>query len=190
MPQPDPHGLGPLFERSRQGDGAARGELHGRLRPYLKALVRSWLGPDPDGGLDPSSIAQESLLRIEKGWPGFRGRTVPELLGWARRIAFNLTSDRKKGLAGAAAVGGEAVADAAADEPAPLDVLIHEEDAARLAAALEQLPEPRRAVIVARLLDDLPFEEVARRLGRTNGAVRVLFLRAVAQLRQILENES
>jgi RNA polymerase sigma-70 factor (ECF subfamily) len=187
MSAADPHGLGPLFERSRNGDDAAHGELLGRLGPYLKALVRSWLGPELARRLGESSIAQECLVRVQQGWDGFRGQSVPELLGWARRIALNLATDRKRRLGGAA-VGGEALAAVADDGPAPLDVLVHEEEALRVAAALEQLSEPRRAVIVARLMDDLPFEEVARRLGRKSGAIRVLFLRAVAQLRKILED--
>src|SRR5262245_31258311 len=99
MSQPDPYGLGPLFERSRNGEAAARGNLFEQLRSYLKALVRSWLGPELARRLDESSIAQESLLRIEKGWGGFRGQSVPELLGWARRIAFNVAADRRRRLA-------------------------------------------------------------------------------------------
>jgi RNA polymerase sigma-70 factor (ECF subfamily) len=96
--------------------------------------------------------------------------------------------DRLRRLQGGAAVG-DALPDVAAAGPEPLDVLVHEEDAARLAAALERLPPPRRAVIVARLLDGLPFETVAVRLGKTSGAVRVLFKRAVEQLRQLLEEQ-
>jgi DNA-directed RNA polymerase specialized sigma24 family protein len=109
MSQSDPHGLGPLFERSRGGDAAARDELLVRLRPYLKALARSWLGSELARRLDPSSIAQECLLRIEKAWSGFHGRSVPELLGWARRIALNLATDRKRRLAAGPAAAGAAL---------------------------------------------------------------------------------
>jgi RNA polymerase sigma-70 factor (ECF subfamily) len=189
MSPSDTHGLGPLLERSRAGDGAARGALLGHLRPYLQALIRSWLGHELARQLDDSSIAQESLLRIEHGWDGFRGQTVPQLLAWARRISHNLAIDRIRRLQGGAAAAGDALAAVPAPGPEPLDVLVHEEDAARLAMALERLPPPRCDVIVARLLDGLPFETVALRLGKTSGAVRVLFKRAVEQLRHLLEDE-
>lgn len=189
MSPSDPHGLGPLFARSHNGDVAARGELLGKLRPYLKALVRSWLGPELARRLDDSSIAQESLLRIEKGWDGFRGQTLPQLLAWARQIALNLARDRKSRLVGGPAPAGDVLEAVPAANPNPLDALVHEEDAARLAAALERLPPPRREVIVFRLLDGLPFEAVAQQMGKTSGAVRVLFKRAVEQLRHTLENE-
>jgi RNA polymerase sigma-70 factor (ECF subfamily) len=44
-------------------------------------------------------------------------------------------------------------------------------------------------VIVFRNLEGLAFEEVARRMGRTPGAVRVLWVRALDRLRQLLPNE-
>jgi DNA-directed RNA polymerase specialized sigma24 family protein len=39
-------------------------------------------------------------------------------------------------------------------------------------------------VLLLRLMDDLPYALVAERLGRTEGAVRILFTRAVRRLRE------
>jgi RNA polymerase sigma-70 factor (ECF subfamily) len=189
MPHSDPHQLGPLFERWRAGDGQAWNDLLGKLRPHLKALIRSWLGPDLARLLDGSDIAQDALLRMTQGGAGFRGQGAPELLGWAKRIAFHATVDRKaKGVGGRQAESDRLRALPARD-PSPLDVLEGEEEAIRLAAALEQLSAPRREVIEARLLDGLPFPEISRRMGKSEGALRVLFGRAAEQLRQILETE-
>jgi RNA polymerase sigma-70 factor (ECF subfamily) len=188
MPADDAHGLGPLLERSQNGDAAARHDLLGRLRPYLKALVRSWLGADLARRLDDSSLAQEAVLRLEQHWGDFRGRTAPELIAFARRVAFNLASDRRRRLAGAPA-GGDALPAVADGRPSPLEALLADESAARLAAALERLNEARREVVLARLVDGAPFEEIARRMGKTSGALRVLFKRAVEQLRDMLEDE-
>jgi RNA polymerase sigma-70 factor (ECF subfamily) len=44
-------------------------------------------------------------------------------------------------------------------------------------------------VLRLRNLEGLPFEEVARRMGRTPGAVRVLWLRALDRLRRELKKE-
>lgn len=55
-----------------------------------------------------------------------------------------------------------------------------------LARLLEQLPEDYRQVILFRNLEDLPHEEVARRMNRSEGAVRMLWLRALARLRKEL----
>jgi RNA polymerase sigma-70 factor (ECF subfamily) len=128
------------------------------------------------------------VVRIEAHWADLRGQTVPQLLAWARTIAHNVAVDRVRRLGNVAA--GEELGDVVACGLEPLELLAGVEEAVRVAAALEQLPPPRREVIVARLFDGLPFEAVAERMGRRCGAVRVLFKRAVEQLRQILRESS
>src|SRR5581483_5654923 len=61
--------------------------------------------------------------------------------------------------------------------------------AALVADQVAQLPPSYREVIVLRNLEGLPFEEVARRMGRTAGAVRVLWLRALDRLRHLHPEE-
>ena len=51
-----------------------------------------------------------------------------------------------------------------------------------LAAALAELSPGQRDAVVLRIADDLPYEEVARRLGCSEGAARVRVTRALAQL--------
>jgi RNA polymerase sigma-70 factor (ECF subfamily) len=158
----------------------------GKLRAYVKALVRSWLGADLARQLGDSDIAQEALLKITRGYPSFRGQSVPELLGWAKRIAYHATLDRKARPA-AGQPPSDVLASLPAGEPPPLQVLADEEDAVRLAEALEQLPPARREVVHARLFDNCSFAEISRRMGRPEGALRVLFVRSVRQLRTMLE---
>jgi RNA polymerase sigma-70 factor (ECF subfamily) len=57
----------------------------------------------------------------------------------------------------------------------------------RLADALSQLPGDYREVIVLRNLEGFSHEEVARRMGRSVAAVRMLWVRALARLRQTIE---
>jgi RNA polymerase sigma-70 factor (ECF subfamily) len=64
------------------------------------------------------------------------------------------------------------------------------EEALGLAAALERLPQPRREIIHAHLFEGLPYAEISRRLGKSEGALRILFKRAIDQLREILESEA
>ena len=53
-----------------------------------------------------------------------------------------------------------------------------------LAERLSRLPGPYREVLVLRHLEGLSFPEVAVRMGRPPGAVRILWLRALERLRQ------
>jgi RNA polymerase sigma-70 factor (ECF subfamily) len=58
-----------------------------------------------------------------------------------------------------------------------------------MADRLARLPAPLREVLRLRNLEGLAFEEVARRMGRTPGAVRVLWVRALDRLRLLLKEE-
>jgi RNA polymerase sigma-70 factor (ECF subfamily) len=52
-----------------------------------------------------------------------------------------------------------------------------------LAEVLARLPADCREVIILRNLEGLSHEEAARRMGRNPGAVRMLWVRALARLR-------
>ena len=60
----------------------------------------------------------------------------------------------------------------------------------RLLAALEKLPEEHREALRLRYLENMPSKEIAERLGKTDGAVRVMLTRSLAKLQQILGTET
>ena len=70
-----------------------------------------------------------------------------------------------------------------ADTPAPSQVAVEREAAVRLADTLARLPEDYQTVLLLRVFEGLPAEEVARRMNRSAGAVRMLQLRALTALR-------
>ncbi len=58
-----------------------------------------------------------------------------------------------------------------------------------LADAVDRLPADYREAFVLRTLEHVPFEEIAARMGRSTGAVRMLWARAVKKLNEMLESE-
>jgi RNA polymerase sigma-70 factor (ECF subfamily) len=66
---------------------------------------------------------------------------------------------------------------------------VRQEAGYRLAAAIAQLPDARREVVLLRVVEGLSFADIAARTGRAVGALRVAFLRGVRQLRQILTGD-
>jgi RNA polymerase sigma-70 factor (ECF subfamily) len=187
MSPDDPFDLRSLLRRARAGDAAARNDLLARLRPYLRALVRSWLGPAPARQQEASDVVQETLLHIERGLAGFRGDGVPQFLAWAKRIAHNDAADAR----GGAAVGGDAAPPDAVDPGlAPPDVLAQAEDMTRLIAALERRPADQRDLFTARVFEGLPYDEIAERLGATPGALRLRFFRLCQELRAELRSDT
>ena len=60
----------------------------------------------------------------------------------------------------------------------------------RLQQALEQLPEASREALRLRFVDGLPSKEIAQRLQKNDGAVRVMINRALKRLEAIMDNDA
>ena len=59
----------------------------------------------------------------------------------------------------------------------------------RLLQAMDQLPEASREALRLRFVDGLPSKEIARRLGKNDGAIRVMINRALKRLESIMDND-
>src|SRR5947199_97227 len=84
-------------------------------------------------------------------------------------------------LARARAGGGPA---GPADDDTPSQELIRKERELQVADALARLSDDHRTVIILRNLQRLPFDEVARRMGRSRPATQMLWMRAVRKLQE------
>ena len=189
-----------LIRRCRLGDQAAREQLFDRYRHYLWVLAQAQLGRYLRAKCDPSDLVQQTLLEAHRDFPRFAGDHEGELLGWLRQIlAHNLFNETRRfatqqrnaarevsleqlqaGLDHSSAVLGRCLA---ADTPAPSQAAAQREAAVHLADMLARLPEDYRTVLLLRIFEGLPAEEVAQRMNRSAGAVRMLQLRALTALR-------
>jgi RNA polymerase sigma-70 factor, ECF subfamily len=69
-----------------------REDLH-RYREYLVLLARLQCDPRWQRLMDPSDLAQQTLLKAHENFGQFRGGSEAELLGWLRRILTNQLVD-------------------------------------------------------------------------------------------------
>jgi len=63
------------------------------------------------------------------------------------------------------------------------------EDLRRILAGVQQLPDDRREALIMRFALGMDNREIARALGRTDGATKVLIHRALRQLEEIVQTE-
>jgi RNA polymerase sigma-70 factor (ECF subfamily) len=196
-----------LIRRVRAGEQGARELLFNRYDAYLHVLARAQLGRHLRGKCDSADVVQETLLEAHRDFASFQGNTEQELLAWLRRIlSHNLFNEARRFAAQQrdtsreisidqvrAGVEHSSVALArglAADTPTPSQVASQRESAVRLADALAKLPEDYRDVLMLRVFEELPAEEVAQRMNRTAGAVRMLQMRALQALREVMGAET
>jgi RNA polymerase sigma-70 factor (ECF subfamily) len=187
-----------LISQARAGSDGALGTLLETYRSYVLLLSRLQLGPQLRGKLDPSDLVQETFLHAQRGFGEFRGTAEPELLVWLRQILARALASQARHYVGAAKrnVLLEQSVDQSAQQigrgligldSSPSQRASRREQAVLVADALERLPEDYRDVIVLRNLEELPFAEVATRMGRSLDSVKKLWPRALVCLRRELQ---
>jgi RNA polymerase sigma-70 factor (ECF subfamily) len=196
-----------LLAQARRANGEGLGALLELYREYLGVLARARLGDRLRGVVNPSDLVQQTFLEACRDFGQFGGTTGAQWRAWLRRIlAHNLAAlaerhvrarkrdvRRQVSLDQGPGAPGESWLRSDAGPPSPgsspsAQAQRHEAGAL-MAERLARLPAPQQEVLRLRNLEGLPFEEVARRMGRTPGAVRVLWVRALDRLRLLLKGE-
>lgn len=114
-----------------------------------------------------------------------------EQLAWLRRVARNKCVDVYRRSQRHSALSLESVAETLYedDERTPEQVALRSEEHALLRAHLADLSEPQQAVLRLRFGYGLRSAEIARRLDKSEGAVRMLLSRALNLLRGTYEKQ-
>jgi RNA polymerase sigma-70 factor (ECF subfamily) len=196
-----------LLTEARQGIRESLGRLLQTYANYIKLVAAAQVGARLKVRVSPSDVVQETFLQAHRTFDQFRGRTEAEFLAWLQRIlASQLTHLYEKHIlaekrdarrevsldeVGAKLERSTArLASVLADNaPSPSSLAQQHERAVMLADELAELPPDYRQVLLLRNLEGLPFGEVAERMQRSPGAVRMLWLRAVDKLRQQLTDK-
>ena len=172
-----PESARPTLELVR--DVATEVDFDGFVRRYenrLQRLVQRRLG---DVG-EAEEIAQETLLRAYQHRASFS--TEDELIAWCTVVAQRLVIDRAR-------VRGRSIAVAEVPENARLgrdtaDIVVARQQARIALESLEALPTRQAAILWAREVEGLHYEEIAERFGLTEPTVRSLLHRGRKALRK------
>jgi RNA polymerase sigma-70 factor (ECF subfamily) len=170
---------------------------------YLRVLARVQLDPRLQGKIDLSGIIQQTLLEAHRAWEQLRGWTREQKAGWLRRaLANNLADEIRKlksqGRNAHREVSLDQVLEQSsarleawlvAEESTPAELAERQEEALRLAEALERLPEAEREAIVLQRWHGWTLAQIAQHLGRTPGAVAGLLHRGLDRLRKDLQGQ-
>ncbi len=191
-----------VLHRAKAGDATCVGELLAVYRDYLLGIAVAKLDPRVRARCNPSDVVQETLMEAFRDFHQFRGGLEREFLAWIRQILSNnlarmvelhlLTDkrDMRRERPIEQAVVGESKLERRdywlTDEAkSPSSVLQKKEQLAAMLEKINKLPAHYRDVLLLRHIEELSFDDVAMRLGKSAGAVRMIWLRALEQLREV-----
>lgn len=185
-----------LLEAARRGEDDALDDLFARVAPRLHALVRLRLGPSLRARLESRDIVQAALLKAFTGLDNLQANDGESLYAWLARIAEHEIRDQadyhrrqRRDLRREASLDEPGVGRLAARVTTLSRRLVLDEERRRLEQALESLSADHREAIMLRALEELPFAEVGRRLGRSADAARMLYARAMTELTLAFQEE-
>lgn len=170
-----------LVARLRVGDGTAFRDLVTRHVGVVAGIARRMLRDEAEA----EDIAQEAMLRL---WRSAAGLELGPggLRPWLRRVTSNLCIDRVR--SGQRTVVTDEVPEVA--EPATqMRNLEGQERAARVAAAMQTLPERQRLALTLFHHEGLSQIEVGRAMEISDEAVESLLARARRSLKSALADE-
>jgi RNA polymerase sigma-70 factor (ECF subfamily) len=181
----------------KSGSEAAFGMLVSQYSRQIYSLIARSLR-DPD---DAADVTQDVFIKVFRNISGFDGRS--SLRTWMYQIALREASNRRRWwsrhkqqeTAIDALIENQqgetfCLADVlAAHDASPYDCAAQTEMKQRLEAALRQLPEAFRTVVVLREIEGFAYEEIAEILDVNVGTVKSRLTRGRKALREILKSE-
>ena len=184
-----------LIEELRSGSEEAFAWLishyHQPIFSLLARIVRN--------RADAADLTQEVFVKVFRGIKGFHGES--SLRTWIYRIALREASNQRRwwsrhrrqevpieeqvveSESGSPVLLKEMLVDPA---ESPFDLAVHEENRARVEAALQQVPEPFRGTLILRDIEGFVYEEVAEIQGVSLGTVKSRLVRGRALLKNLL----
>ena len=170
-----------LIVRAQSGDEAALNDLCARYLPRLQRWARGRLPSWAQGPLDTHDLVQDTFTHVVQRLGSFEPRHEGAFEGYLRQALLNRVRDQLRWAQRRPTEPLEF--DCVDDRPSPMDEVIGSEARARYQGALARLKRSDRDAIIARIEMGLPYEQVARTLGKpTVAAAHVAVSRALAKL--------
>lgn len=202
--------LDALVRKAAAGDARALEALLVHFQGDLLASIRRKVGRRSAGALiSPEDVLQETWTAAARSTVGIEARGGEAFLGWLRAIArsrlinmLEATNAQKRGGGGGGRSGRRATTGAAGVDPGTVNALMGRlaagterpsvlvrkgEAVARTARALAAVETGQRTLIDLHIGRGMTHAQVARHLGKREGAVKAAVQRALAAVRKRLE---
>ncbi len=187
-----------ILAKLRTGDEAALVEFLKINEASLLAFIRSRIGSKLQKKIEPEDVLQEASMEAIRILPT-TDLTTWDPLNWLFQICerkiidshrkFFASQKRDANREAAIPDGSEAAGLAnllAASMTTPSAAFSRDQRQLAMLAALDTLPEDQREALRLRYLVGLSSKEIAKKIGKTDGATRVMISRALSRLHEML----
>ena len=194
-----------LVARLRSGDTDALAEFVESRRPQLMAYISRNLGSSLSRKVEPQDILQEVSIDCVRALPQV-DLSERDPFSWLCQVAERRIIDahRKHVAAQKRSADREVPLDAKGRDSGQrglIDFLVASMTTAsqafsrdqrhiQLQVALEKLPDDHREALRLRYVVGMPTKQIAEKLGKSDGAMRVLLTRTLNRLQEILGPEA
>ena len=181
----DAANFGTLLQAAKDGDEDALERILAMTEVRLRRAVDRRLGEKLRASLRRSDVLQNSYLAMLNALPTFEGDSVDDFVAWVARMIENdirrqhrwFTANKRK--APTRTSQKNLLAGILLEmPPTPSAEVSRNEERIKVREALARLEPDHAQIIELAVFEELPHREIAERLGRTEGACRMLLLRA------------
>ena len=133
---------------------------------------------------DAEDLTSRTFFQALRGIGAYSDRGLP-FQAWLFRIAHNLVVNWYRDQSRHPVIGLDNVEDEMRAEAGnPQADLAQSEERKKLLQLLSGLPEDRKTLLILKFVEKMPNAEIAKVLGRSEGAVKVLYHRTLLSLRE------
>jgi RNA polymerase sigma-70 factor (ECF subfamily) len=178
-----------LVSKAQKSDREALEALFKKAYPDLLQAARFRLGPELRKRMDTLDLAQAAYQEALQDLPRYQYKGKGSFVHWLLAILENkirsqlqfFKRKRRDLRREVPILEGSSISSASRS---PATQLVAEEDRARLEAAMDQLSDEYRTVIVSRYYLRMSWRDIGTHLGRSEEAAQMLCHRALAKLKQ------
>ena len=193
----DNHQTQHLVALAKEGDESALNQLCSIYGERVRRIIRLRLDQKLRPKLDSVDIVQDALIQALGGLKDFNYQNEGDFLRWLSRIAENKLRDildkfhtEKRDVhkeipfkkEGRSTESGSVAAPGPMRTTTPSVIACRKEALDKLEQALDKLKPEYKQVVMLKKIEGLSHAEIAERLGKKEGAMRMLLARAMAAL--------
>ena len=198
------HRFASALEAARAGESEVLGGLLEDHRNYLNTLAETQMSSRLQRRVSPADIVQEVMLSAHRDLHDFKGSSQNEFAAWLRAIAVNcirravdrhihaqkrdvrreVQQARWNNSGGSLASIMQLLA---SPDSTPSADLRKQENVEQIGEILGTLKDEYRQVITLRIFHGLAFDQIAKQMDRSEGATRMLWMRALSSFKDVFE---